>query len=60
MKQINGTTIGAIVLLASLTQTAVVRAEQARKETCPSGYSLIGEVCISDSDGDVVLPTIKK
>ena len=60
MKQFNGTTIGALVLLASFTQTVPVPAKEVPKQVCPSSYSLIGEVCISDVDGDVVRPTVKK
>lgn len=34
----------------------ISHAEEASRQMCPSGYSLIGELCISDTTGDVVLP----
>jgi hypothetical protein len=34
--------------------------QQASRLICPSGYSLIGEFCISDKTGDIVLPATYK
>jgi hypothetical protein len=36
------------------------RAQQTTRQFCPAGYSLIGDVCISDKTGDVVLPNKKQ
>ena len=47
----------AVLASAVLLLTATnLYAKQAARQACPSGYSLIGEVCISDATGDVVLP----
>ncbi len=34
----------------------ILHAKDASRHICPSGYSPIGEVCISDTTGDIVLP----
>jgi hypothetical protein len=46
----------ALPMLAS----APARAQDAGRQTCPSGYTLIAEVCVSDATGDVVLPRDRK
>jgi hypothetical protein len=43
----------ATVILASPT---LALTQQVTHLICPSGYSLIGEFCISDKTGDIVLP----
>ena len=39
---------------------AIIHAKETSKWICPAGYSLIGELCISDTTGDIVLPTTSK
>ena len=46
-------TAAALIVLA----VAVFHTKTASRQLCPSGYSLIDKVCISDTTGDVVLPT---
>jgi hypothetical protein len=47
----------AAVLLAS---PALALTQQVSYLICSSGYSLIGQFCISDKTGDIVLPTTYK
>src|SRR5580704_13669189 len=47
----------AAVILAS---PALALTQQVSHLICPSGYSLIGEYCISDKIGDIVLPATYK
>jgi hypothetical protein len=47
----------ATVILASPT---LALTQQVSHLACPSGYSLIGEFCISDNTGDIVLPATYK
>jgi hypothetical protein len=46
----------ALISLACATSTL---AQQSPK-VCPSGYSVVGEVCINDKTGDIVLPVNPK
>ena len=34
-------------------------AEAAPNAACPSGYSLVVDMCISDTTGDVVIPVLR-
>jgi hypothetical protein len=54
------TTIATVGLLATLTCATPALAQQASHLICPSGFSLIGEFCISDKTGDIVLPSTDK
>jgi hypothetical protein len=46
----------ALVSVAYATSTPA----QQRPQICPAGYSLVGEVCINDKTGDMVLPAKPK
>lgn len=46
----------AVLLLTATSLYAKQEAKQAARQSCPSGYSLVVEVCISNTTGDVVLP----
>jgi hypothetical protein len=50
-------TATAATILAS---PSLALTQQASRLICPSGYSLIGEFCISDKTGDIVLPATYK
>jgi len=39
---------------------APAHAQDSRQQICPPGYSPVAEVCISDTTGDVVMPSDKK
>lgn len=45
---------------APMLTSAPARAQDLGQQTCPSGYTLIAEACVSDTTGDVVLPREKK
>jgi hypothetical protein len=47
----------AAMILAS---PASALTQQVSRLICPSGYSLIGEFCISEKTGDIVLPATYK
>jgi hypothetical protein len=49
-------TIAAVILASP----ALALTQQISYLICPSGYSLIGEFCISDKIGDIVLPATYK
>jgi hypothetical protein len=44
----------------SMLAPAPAYAQDSGQQICPSGYSLIAEVCVSDTTGDVVFPRDKK
>ncbi len=50
--------LGLIVATATviLGSPTLALTQQGSHLACPSGYSLIGEICISDKNGDIVLP----
>jgi hypothetical protein len=39
---------------------AVLHAKEASRQVCPPGFSLVGDVCISDNTGDITLPETSK
>jgi hypothetical protein len=47
------------VFLMSLGSAAAARESTARL-VCPEGYERLGEICVSRTSGDIVLPTSKK
>jgi hypothetical protein len=49
-----------MALITWLLASAPALAQDSGQQTCPSGYSLIAGVCVSDATGDVVLPREKK
>lgn len=57
MRSILAATIGLSVL--AFVSAASAR-ENAARLGCPSGYAVLGAICISASSGDIVLPTSKK
>lgn len=51
-----------VIGLSALTLVGAVSAhgKKATRLDCPNGYSRLGSICISGSDGDIVLPATKK
>jgi hypothetical protein len=47
-------------IAAVISSPALAVTQQVSHLICPSGYSLIGEFCISDKIGDIVLPATYK
>jgi hypothetical protein len=39
---------------------APAHAQDSGQKICPPGYAPVGEVCVSETTGDVVLPSDKK
>jgi len=51
---------GMLLVVAVFADAVSARAQQTPQQLCPPGYSRIGEVCISDKTGDIVLPRKEK
>lgn len=58
MRLIQPVIIG-LSVLALVSAAAAYSAKTARSD-CPSGYARLGQICISASNGDIVLPTSEK
>ena len=52
--------VGVLLFVATLTTSMPALAKEAPKLVCPSGNSLIGEVCISNRTGDVEMAEKKR
>jgi hypothetical protein len=53
-------TLIAWLLALPIFALAPVHAQDSGKQICPPGYAAVAEVCISETTGDVVLPSDKK
>jgi hypothetical protein len=53
--------IAAVLLAWPMALTAMPQTQaQGSQLVCPSGYSLVGEICISDTTGDIVNPITRR
>lgn len=54
MRSVLAATLG--VSAFAIASTATIHGAIAARVSCPKGYSLLGEICLSDATGDIVLP----